>query len=229
MRKRKILIVDDDRATVKHLQTIFNQEKFDTLVAVDYNEAIRIIDREAPDLVTLDLTLHGIHGLELCRQIREYSPVPIIMLSSETDQAVKVRCLDAGADDYVTKPFGNEELMARIRTAFRHCEPAKVMPPQPVVTFGNVTVDLVNRRVTVADREIKLTPIEYGLLRELVLNKGKVLTHKHILQQVWGQEYASETDYVHVFIRRLRLKLEQEPAKPEYLVSVSGIGYQLNC
>jgi two-component system KDP operon response regulator KdpE len=227
--KRKILIVDDDRAVVKLLQAIFHESDYETLVTFDSTEAIRIVAKEVPDLVTLDLTLNGVDGLEICRHIREWSAVPIIIVSSETDQAVKVRCLDAGADDYITKPFGNEELMARIRSAFRHCEPSKILPPQPVITFGNVSVDLINRRVAVADREIKLTPIEYGFLKELILNKGKVLTHKHILNQVWGNEYAEETDYVHIITRRLRLKLEDDPSKPKYLLSVSGVGYQLKC
>jgi two-component system KDP operon response regulator KdpE len=224
--KRKILIVDDDQAVVKLLQALLHEYGYEALAAFDGTEAIRTATMEVPDLILLDLLLPDMDGLEVCRRIREWSPVPIIVLSGKIDQEDKVHCLDAGADDYVTKPFGSEELRARIRTAFRHSEPSTVLPPQPVFTFGNLAVDLVNRRVTVAGSEIKLTPIEYGLLQELVLNRGKVLTHKYLLNRVWGNEYAQETEYLHVFVRRLRLKIEPEPSNPQYFISIPGVGYK---
>ena len=224
--KQRILVVDDDRAVVKLLRATLDAYGYETVVAVDGTEALRIVEREVPDLITLDLTLPDIDGLEVCRRIREWSQVPIIVLSGRCDQSEKVLCLDSGADDYLTKPFGAEELMARVRAAFRHCEPPSVLPPHPVFTFGDLTVDLVNRRVTVAGREIKLTPTEYGLLKELVLNQGKVLTHKYLLNRVWGDEYAQETEYLHVFVRRLRRKIEPEPSNPQYFISVPGVGYK---
>jgi two-component system KDP operon response regulator KdpE len=224
--KRKILIVEDEKAMVKLLQALLHEYGYDTLVAFNGAEALQIMEKEVPDLITMDLTLPDIDGLEVCRRIRDWSPVPIIVLSGRIDQEGKVYCLDAGADDYVTKPFWNEELIARIRVAFRHCEPPSILPPHPVFNFGDVTVDLVNRLVTVSGREIKLTPTEFGLLKELVLNNGKALTHKYLLNRVWGNEYAQETEYVHVFVHRLRLKIEPEPSNPQYIIAVPGVGYK---
>jgi two-component system, OmpR family, KDP operon response regulator KdpE len=226
MKKRRILVVDDDPEIVKLLKSLLHNSGYDILETSTGAEAIQIVEKEVPDLLILDLGLPDMDGLAVCRHIRNWSSLPIIVLSGRTSREDKVRCLDAGVDDYITKPFWNEELTARIRVVFRHCEPPSIIPPNPVINFGNVTLDLVNRRATGDDREIKLTPIEYGLLKELVLNKGKVLTHKYLLNKVWGNEYAQETDYLHVFIRRLRLKLEPEPSNPQYIVSVSGVGYK---
>ena len=224
--KRRILVVDSDRAVVTFLQRTLRAYGYETVAAFDGSEGLEAVNCEVSDLVVLDMTLPVIDGLTLCTRIREWSSVPVIVLSSRADQADKVHCLDAGADDYITKPFGTEELMARIRTAFRHVELPSIVPPQPAITFGNVTVDIGKRRVTVADQEVKLTPLEYGLLKELVLNKGRVLTHQYLLTMVWGSEYAQETDYLHVFIRRVRRKIEPEPSKPRYFISVSGVGYR---
>jgi two-component system KDP operon response regulator KdpE len=165
-------------------------------------------------------------GFEVCRRLREWSQIPIIMLSARGDESDKVKCLDLGADDYITKPFGASELIARVKAVMRRTEAAATVSTQPHFTSGDLEISFAQRRVTVAGKEVKLTPTEYALLQELVLNAGKVLTHTHLLNKVWDPEYREDTQYLHVFVRRLRAKLEPDPTKPRHILAVPGVGYQ---
>jgi len=167
-----------------------------------------------------------IDGFEVCRRLREWSPIPIIMLSARGDESDKVKCLDLGADDYITKPFGAGELIARVKAVLRRTEAAASIPTQPSFTSGDLQINFVKRQVTVAGKEVKMTPTEYSLLQEFVLNAGKVLTHTYLLNKVWGPDYREEREYLHVFVRRLRAKLEPDPTNPEYIMTLPGVGYQ---
>jgi two-component system KDP operon response regulator KdpE len=225
MRRPRILIVDDDPSIVKFVCDNLKAEKYDTLTSMNGAKALQVIERELLDLVILDIMLPGTDGFEVCRKIREWSQIPIIMLSALGNEEDKIKCLDVGADDYITKPFGIHELMARVRAVLRRAQ--KITPPtQPPFICGDLEVDFVNRRVTIVGNEVKLTPTEFSLLRELVLNAGKVLTHAYLLNKVWGPEYRSEREYLHVFIRRLRKELEQNPDNPKHILTIPKVGYQ---
>ena len=193
---------------------------------MDGAEALQTIEMELPDLVILDIMMPRVDGFEVCQRLREWSQTPIIMLSARGDEEDKVKCLDLGADDYITKPFAVEELLARVRAVFRRTEVVRVVPAQSSFTCDSININFVERRVTAADREVKLTPTEYNLLQELVLNAGKVLTHTHLLSKIWGPEYRDDREYLHVYIRRLRNKLEPDKANPSFILSVPGVGYQ---
>ena len=226
MHRPRVLIVDDDLTIIKFLHANLKAEDYETFTAVDGAEALQTIEKELPDLVILDIMMPKIDGFEVCRQLREWSQLPVIMLSARGEIEDKVKCLKLGADDYITKPFGVEELIARVKAVFRRTEAALTTPTQPSFATGDLVINFVERRVTIVDREVKLTPTEYNLLQELVLNAGKVLTHTHLLNKVWGFEYRDERQYLHVFIRRLRNKLEPDRANPRYILSVPGVGYQ---
>ena len=226
MRRPRILVVDDELAIVKLLRANLEANGFETIAAMDGAEALQTIERELPDLVVLDIMLPKIDGFEVCRRIREWSQIPIIMLSALGDEEDKVKCLELGADDYITKPFGINELIARVRSVFRRTGAGATITAKPSFISGDLQVNFVERRVTVAGNEVRLTPTEYSLLQELVLNEGKVLTHTHLLHRVWGPEYGQESEYLRVFIGRLRAKLEPEPAKPRYISTVPGVGYR---
>jgi len=227
MNRPRILIVDDDLAIIKFLRANLEASDYKTLTAMDGAEALQVIEMELPDLVILDIMMPEVDGFEVCRRLREWSQIPIIMLSARGDEADKVKCLNLGADDYITKPFGVEELLARVKAVFRRAQVAVTTPTRPVFTSGDLTINFAERRVTIADREVKLTPTEYNLLQELALNAGKVLTHTQLLSKVWGPEYRDERKYLHVFIRRLRSTLEPDNESPRYILSVPGVGYQL--
>ena len=226
MHRPRVLIVDDDLAIIKFVRANLKASDYETLTAMDGAEALEITERELPDLVILDITMPKMDGFEVCRRLREWSQIPIIMLSARGDEEDKVKCLELGADDYLTKPFGVAELIARVRAVFRRTEAAATTPTQPSFTAGDIHINFAKRQVTVAGKEVKLTPTEYALLQELVLNAGKVLTHTHLLNKVWGLEYREERQYLHVFIRRLRAKLETDPRNPRYITAVPGVGYQ---
>jgi len=227
MHHLRILIVDDDPAILRFLKANLEARGYETLMAVDGAEALQVVGRELPDLVILDIMLPKVDGFEVCRRLREWSQIPIIMLSAKGDVIDKVECLNLGADDYVTKPFGVEELMARIKAVFRRSKAARALPTQPTFINRDLKVNFVERQVTVADREVKLTPTEYKLLQELALNAGKVLTHEMLLNRVWGPEYRQEREYVRVFIGRLRKELEPDPENSQYIITVPGVGYKL--
>ena len=226
MRRVRILIADDEVAIIKLLRANLEAEGFEVIAARDGAETLEAIEKEAPDLVVLDIMMPKIDGIEVCHRLREWSQIPIIMLSARGDEKDKVRCLGLGADDYITKPFGINELLARVRAVLRRTEAAAATPSKPSFTSGDLRVNFVERQVTVAGNEVRLTPTEYSLLQELVLNGGKVLTYTQLLQRVWGPEYAQEREYLRVFIGRLRAKLEASPAKPRYIRTVSGVGYK---
>lgn len=222
----KVLIVDDSLAIIKFLRANLEDNGFRTFVAMDGAEALNIIERELPDLLILDIMMPKMDGIEVCRRVREWSHIPIIMLSARDDEEGKVRCLSLGADDYITKPFGVAELIARVRAVLRRTTALDSIPIEPSFTSGDLLINFVERKVIAADSEVRLTPTEYSLLKELVLNAGKVLTYAQLLNRVWGPEYGQEREYLHVFAGRLRAKLEPDPTHPIHIVTVPGVGYK---
>jgi two-component system KDP operon response regulator KdpE len=221
----RVLIVDDEPQIRRFLRTSLSAHGYRVVEASCGREAITLTATERPELVLLDLGLPDMDGLEVIRQLREWSTVPIIVVSVRGQEGEKIEALDGGADDYVTKPFGMGELLARIRTALRHRLQAEL--DEPVFRAAGLTVDLAKRVVTVDDHEVKLTPKEYDLLRLLVTHAGKVITHRHLLREVWGPGSVHETHYLRVYIGQLRQKLEPDPARPRYLLTEPGVGYRL--
>ena len=224
--KKRILIVDDELSILKFLRSNLEDRGYTAISATNGEEALHIIERELPDLIILDVMMPKMDGFEVCRQLREWSQIPIIMLSARGDEKDKVKCLDLGADDYIVKPFGANELMARVSAVLRRTRTAGISTTKSSITSGDLVINFAKRQVTRAGTEVKLTPTEYSLLQELAMNSGKVLTHTHLLNRVWGSEYQDEREYLHVFVRRLRSKLESDPNHPGYILNVSGVGYQ---
>ena len=219
----KVLVVDDEPPIRKLLRTGLGTQGYQTLDAPNAKAALDLMS-DKPDLVILDLGLPDMQGLDLLRQIRaQREDVPIVVLSSRGDENAKVEALDLGADDYVTKPFGMEELLARIRTALRH--QLHLQGERPVFKVGDLSVDLVRRVVKVGDKVVKLSPKEYDLLRVLVQHAGKVLTHKFLLNQLWAVPI--DAQYLRVYVRQLRQKIEPDPTRPQYILTETGIGYRL--
>ncbi len=226
MTKRpRILVVDDEAAIRRFLKTGLASEGYDVVEAETGAAAIDLAVKEKPDLVILDLGLPGRDGLEVLQQIRRTSLVPVVVLSVRSDEKGKVAALDLGADDYVTKPFGMSELIARLRAALRHRLQQQGEPP--IFRSGDLAVDLVRRVVTLAGKEIKLSAKEYDLLRVLVMHAGKVLTHQFLLREVWGPAHTEDIQYLRVYVRTLREKLGEEPTQPRYLLTETGVGYRL--
>jgi two-component system, OmpR family, KDP operon response regulator KdpE len=221
----RVLIVDDEPQIRRFLRTTLNAHGYRVIEASCGHEAMTLTATERPELILLDLGLPDIEGLEVIHRLREWSTMPIIVVSVRGQEAQKIAALDSGADDYVTKPFGMGELLARIRAALRHRLQAEV--DDPVFRSAGLTIDLGRRIVTVDGHEVKLTPKEYDLLRVLVTNAGKVVTHQHLLREVWGPGSVYETHYLRVYIGQLRQKLEPNPAQPRYLLTEPGVGYRL--
>jgi two-component system KDP operon response regulator KdpE len=219
----RILVVDDEPQILRALQTSLRGAGYEVDAAATGEEALTLAAVRPPDAVIVDLVLPDLRGTEVTRQLRSWTSVPVIVLSVVGDEAEKVSALDAGADDYVTKPFGVDELLARLRAALRRADPSS----EPVLEIGGLRVDLEAREVSVDDTPVQLTPHEYGLLRLLALNEGKLLTHKAILREVWGEAYADESHYLHVYVSQLRRKLEPDPARPRYILTEPGAGYRL--
>ncbi|MBS0276038.1 MAG: response regulator transcription factor [Proteobacteria bacterium] len=220
----RILVIDDEPAIRRFLRTSLSAQNYSVLEAEDGESGLAMLQRNAIDVLVLDLGLPGIDGLEVLKRMREGgSSVPVIVLSSRDDEKGKVAALDMGADDYVTKPFGMEELLARIRAAVRHR--LQQEGEKPLFKTGDLTVDLVRRIVTVRGQEVKLTPREYDLLRLLVAHAGKVLTHKFILREVWGSE--TDVQYLRIYVRTLRQKIEANPEQPSLIQTEQGVGYRL--
>ncbi|HYU11744.1 MAG TPA: response regulator [Stellaceae bacterium] len=220
-----VLVVDDEPPIRRFLRTSLTAVGHRVVTAEDGAAALAALGSEKPDLIILDLGLPDKSGLDIIVEIRQRSAVPIIVLSARNDERSKVEALDLGADDYIGKPFGMAELTARLRAALRHAFQAK--GEMPVFTSGDLTVDLVRRQVARAGREVKLSPKEFDLLRHLVTHAGKVLTHRQLLREVWGPAQADEVQYLRVFIRGLRQKLEPDPTRPTHILTELGVGYRL--
>ncbi len=220
----RVLVVDDERAIRRFLRTSLTAYNYVIYEASSGQEALTAVIAHRPDLLILDLGLPDMDGIEVIRQLREWTPLPIIVLSVRERESDKINALDAGADDYLTKPFGIGELMARLRVAVRRTAPAE---SEPIFSLEGLQVDLARRRVTSQEKEVQLTPTEYDLLRVMVLNAGKVLTHRQLLRQVWGLGYEEEMHLLRVNISNLRRKIEPEPNRPYYIVTEPGVGYRL--
>jgi two-component system KDP operon response regulator KdpE len=220
----RIVIIDDERAIRRFLRTVLEARDYQVYEAASGEDGLVTVAQHRPDIVILDLGLPGIDGIEVTQRLREWSEIPIIILSVREQEQDKIAALDAGADDYLTKPFGAGELMARLRAALR-----RITRPgtEPIFTVKDLTVDLTRRLVRRSGEEIQLTPTEYDLLRVLVSNAGKVVTHQQLLHQVWGDAYRGEFHLLRVNVSNLRHKLEPEPSRPRYIVTEPGIGYRM--
>src|SRR6266566_3733 len=221
----RILVVDDEIEILRALQRSLTAHGFEVFTAGSGEEALDAIIQHRPDLMVLDLGLPGISGLEVSKRVRAQSNLPIIVLSVKDTERDKVLALDLGADDYVSKPFGINEVLARVRVALRHT--AQVQSgTEPVLVIGPLRVDFAHRLVQVNGNDIKLTPTEYDLLKALIKNSGKIMTRQMLLSQVWGTGYGSEAHYLHVYIGQLRRKIEPDPAHPRFILTISGVGYR---
>jgi two-component system KDP operon response regulator KdpE len=220
----RVLVVDDEPSIVRALRINLTARNYEVSVAIDGASGLAAAARDRPDVMILDLGLPDMDGTEVIRGVRGWSSTPIIVLSVWGQESQKVAALDAGADDYVTKPFGMDELLARLRAAVRRASPA---PDEPVVKTGHFTVDLAAKRV-IRDGggDISLTPTEWQLLEVLVRNRGRLVTQRQLLQEVWGPAYETESNYLRVYVAQLRRKLEPEPSKPRYLRTEPGMGYR---
>ncbi len=221
----RILVVDDESGIRKFLRVSLLAHDYDVRESATGVDAIESAQQYRPDLVVLDLGLPDITGFEVISHLREWSPVPILVLSVMDSEKQKVQALDAGADDYLTKPFGLPELLARVRASLRRSQ--QLPGDDPVFRFEGLVVDIGLRRVFSHDQEVQLTPTEYDLLRHLVTHAGKVLTHRQLLSKVWGPEYGDETHLLRVNVSNLRRKIEPDPVRPRYLVTEAGVGYRL--
>jgi two-component system, OmpR family, KDP operon response regulator KdpE len=225
--RTRALVVEDDPNIVDLIRSNLAVRGYDTIVSVDGLRALRLLETESPDIVLLDLMLPEVDGFELCRQIRERSAVAIIVVSARGGERDKVTALNVGADDYMTKPFSIEELLARITATLRRTRPAVAPETAPmVINIDDLTVDLAAQQVTRNGQPVHLTPTEFALLRELAINRGKLLTHAHLLRRVWGHGYETETEYVRVYVRRLRAKLETDNRAPIILTQPRA-GYRI--
>ena len=225
MKKTKILIVDDEPQILRALRAGLLAHGYDVVSAADGEEALDKAASESPDAVILDLNLPRLSGLEVCQALREWSSVPIIVLSVRDAERDKVTALDLGADDYLTKPFGTDELLARLRVALRHAQ-HEAGPTEPIVRAGNVTIDLARHIVKRGEEEVRLTATEYKLLAYLATNAGRVRTHTQILDHVWGLGYENETQNLRVYVSQLRRKLDPDSAQPQMITTEPGVGYR---
>lgn len=220
----RILIIDDEKPIRKMLKVAFDAHGYEIAEAISGNDGLSQVAIFNPDLIILDLGLPDLDGIEVIQTLRKWSQVPVLIVSAREQAEEKIKAFDNGADDYITKPFDMGELLARIRMALRHGAKAE---DEPVLTFGNLSIDLAQRLVTVTGREIRLTPIEYDLLKNLALHAGRVLTYPKLLRQVWGAEHQEDIHYLRVYIGQLRNKIEPDPTRPRYIITEPGIGYRL--
>jgi two-component system, OmpR family, KDP operon response regulator KdpE len=226
-----ILIVDDEPPIQRILRRNLTMSGYDVLIADNGEQAVELVRLQQPDLILLDLWLPGeMDGISVCVQVRQWSQVPIIVVSARTDEKEKVQALDKGADDYLTKPFNNDELLARVRACLRRAansaDRANIQQPEILTSEdGYVSIDILRRQVRTGTQETKLTRTEFELLHQLMLHAGRVMTHRTLLRAVWGPEYGEEADYLRVYVRQLRLKIEQEPSQPTYILTEPGVGY----
>ena len=219
----RVLVVDDETQFLRALQTNLRGAGYDVETATTAAEALSTAALKPPEAIVLDLLLPDGRGTDVCKELRRWTDAPIILVSAVGDEAEKIAALDAGADDYVTKPFAIGELLARLRAALRRAGPAG----EPTLVIGELELDLDKRSLRVAGAPVHLTPHEFELLRVLAQNEGKLMTHKTILREVWGPAYQRESSYLHVFVSQLRRKLERDPARPRYILTEPGAGYRL--
>jgi two-component system KDP operon response regulator KdpE len=220
----RVLVVDDEPQIVRGLKIILRSAGYTVEAAESKSEALAMLASRPPDALVLDLVLPDGQGVEVCEEVRRWSRLPIVVLSAVGDEREKVRALDAGADDYVTKPFGTDELLARLRAVLRRSAEAG---GSPRLELGELVIDLADRRVSRAGTEVHLTPIEFELLRVLAQHHGRLVTHRQLLRDVWGPEYGEETHYLRVHVAHIRAKLERDPSRPRYLITEPGVGYRL--
>ena len=223
MNEALVLVVDDEPQILRALQTNLRGAGYDVATAATARDALAAAAMRPPDAVILDLVLPDGSGVDVARELRSWSAAPILVLSVVGDESEKVAALDAGADDYVQKPFGIDELLARLRALLRRAGPST----EPVLEVGELVIDLDKRLVTVDGRRVQLTPNEFDLLRVLAQNEGKLMTHPTLLREVWGPAYGTESHYLHVYVSQLRRKLEDDPSRPRYLLTEPGAGYRL--
>jgi two-component system KDP operon response regulator KdpE len=219
----RVLVVDDEPQILRALQMKLRGAGYAVETAATAKEALMKAGMRPPEAIVLDLLLPDGRGTDVCRELRRWNSAPILVLSAVGEEKEKIEALDAGADDYVTKPFSGDELLARLRAALRRAAPS----PEPVVTVGELRIDLEMRAVTIAGQPVALTPIEYDLLRLLAENEGKLLTHPMILRAIWGPAFQEESNYLHVHVSHLRRKIEPDPTRPRYLLNQAGVGYRL--
>jgi two-component system, OmpR family, KDP operon response regulator KdpE len=229
MKGTTVLVVDDDPRFVHLVRANLERAGYQVLTAGGGPQALETVSADAPDAVVLDLMLPGMDGFEITNRIREFSKVPILMLTARAEQSDKVRGLKVGADDYLTKPFEAEELIARLQAVLRRTGVGEMPLTNATFHCGDLTIDYSQRRVTVDGKDVKLSPTEYKLLYHLATNANRVLLHEDLLHRVWGPEYHAETAYLWVYMRYLRMKLEKDPSNPRYLLSEPGFGYVLRC
>jgi two-component system KDP operon response regulator KdpE len=223
----KILLIEDEQEVRRFLRVSLNSHGYRLVEAATGREGIVQAASQQPDLMILDLGLPDLDGMEVIGQVRQWSQMPIVILSARGREEEKVNALDAGADDYLTKPFSVGELLVRLRVALRHAAQGPGESGEPVFVLDNLRVDLARRQVFVGQEEIHLTPIEYRLLTTMVKHAGKVLTHRQLLKEVWGPDSVFETHYLRVYMAQLRRKIEADPARPRYLLTEPGVGYRL--
>ena len=222
--RKRILVVDDEPEITLVLRSGLTKHGYDVRVANEGEAALELFQAWTPDLVVTDLSMPNMDGLKFCQRLRAQSTIPIIVLSVKSDEATKVEALDTGADDYVTKPFGIGELLARVRAALRRSPESA--EDETVIRDGDFSVDLSTRTVLVAEKEVKLSPKEFDLLLYFLRHAGKVLTHRTLLANIWGGDYTEQTEYLRVFVRHLRKKIEPDPAKPRYILTEPWVGYR---
>lgn len=223
---RRILLAEDELALRDFVSRNLRARGFEVHEASNGLEAMALWEREAPHLLILDIMMPRMDGLEVCRRVREHSAIPIIVLTALDAESDKVSALDLGADDYLTKPFGVEELLARVRAVLRRTQWEGLPPTSGIKQFGDLEIDLAGHIVRLRGAEVRLSPTEFSVLKQLVTNAGKVLTHRMLLQSIWGPEYGGEAEYLRVYINRLRQKLEPDPASLRYLLTEPGVGYR---
>ncbi len=232
-KEKRILVVEDDPSIQRALKRSLMVSGYEVIIVDSGRQAVEVMRLQQPDLILLDLSLPGgLDGLDVCVQVRQWSQAPIIVVSARTEEQSKVQALDLGADDYLTKPFNTEELLARVRVCLRRAsaqDTENASQPDIISTVdGYLRMNLMRHQVFAGEQKINLTPTEYQLLRQLMLNAGKVMTHRVLLREVWGPEYGDEADYLRVYVRQLRRKVEEQSSQPRYIVTEPGVGYVFN-
>jgi two-component system KDP operon response regulator KdpE len=224
---QRVLVVDDDPRLVRLAREILTVAGYGVLVCSSGEQAIETIAIEQPDLVVLDIMLEGIDGFHVCRRLREFSDIPVIMLTAKVTETDILAGFEAGADDYITKPFSSKELLARVGAVLKRSQKPTRQPGEPAIVCGDLNIDLARRRVIVAGTEVYLTATEYSLLYQLATHLNQVLLHEQLLTEVWGPEYRDDVEYLRSYVHHLRRKLERDPSNPEMILNIQGVGYML--